>query len=163
MVSYKNNPNYKKVQIRNKKGVYQTVYKRKFPAKGTKNRGLDQRDRDILRKRVKLLNKRKGPRVGDYLRLPDGKITRITYIWSNSDGSPYSIQAGGGNYGYYLGDGYVSYSGGLDPGFKMSKYTIKRSGTKPGHVWFFHNDWREADNSVNAVVRFRVFSLTRRK
>lgn len=117
----------------------------------------DLRDDEIYEKRRRLYNDRPGIRVGDYLRMPDGKFTRVTHIWRDEDDIPESVQDGGQRWGqYYMGNGYCSYSGSLDPGVPI-KYIRPTNQTEPGRVWFFHHDCWKADNAVYFTIDFRVF------
>jgi len=107
----------------------------------------------IFKRREKMYNEIPGPRVGDWVREPDGRMTRITHIW------PDHVQTGGAKYGqYYMGDGYIAYSGSLDDGFK--KHRLKSLGYKrDGKIWFFKNDYRTADNAVDYMMKFRVYEV----
>lgn len=104
---------------------------------------------EILTERCNAYNEIIGPRVGDYLKLPYGIYTRFTYDWGDK------IQTGGGN-GFYLGNGYISYSGSLDSGVKKSdiKQILE---IKIGSVWFFNNDVKVAHNGHDTKMMFRVF------
>lgn len=117
----------------------------------------DETDNTLFEERKRAYNDLQGIRVGDYLRMPDGKFTRATHIWRDEDDIPELVQDGGGRYGsFYLGEGYCSYSGGLDPGVKAA-YLCPTHETEPGHVWFFHHDCWKADNGVYFTMDFRVF------
>ena len=110
----------------------------------------------ILADRIAQLNAITGPRVGDFLRLPRaderaGEFTRFTHIWDDT------IQTGGQVHGsYYLGNGYLSYSGGLDPGIAKSDI-IPSEETKDGQVWFFDEGITGPHRGVNFMVPLRVF------
>jgi len=107
----------------------------------------------IFNDRVEALNKITTPRVGDFLKLPYGLYTRFTHEWDDS------IQTGGSEHGsYYLGDGYCSYSGGLDSGVKF-KDIQPTSETKEGKVWFFDKNMSGADRGVDFKIPFRVYEL----
>ena len=105
----------------------------------------------ILKNRMFGFDGREGPRVGDYLIRLDGSITRLTYDWGDA------IQTGGDHYGqYYLGDDYLSYSGGLDE--SVAKENMEFTGEmKPGMVWFFDRDIRAAHNAVEFEVPMRIY------
>ena len=76
----------------------------------------------ILERRVNAFNAIKTIREGDYVRHISGKMDRVTYVW------PESAQTGGGQGSYYLGEGgYVSYSGGLDPGTPLAAIQLKKN------------------------------------
>lgn len=113
----------------------------------------------IFQEREQQYNTLGGMRVGDWVKLPNGEYTRITHVWRNENGSPFSVQTGGTFYGsFYLGDGYISYSGGLDPGLDP-KDLIPTHEKKKGQIWFFKNDHWKADNGIDYIMLFRVFLL----
>lgn len=107
----------------------------------------------ILAERMADFDKKEGPRVGDYLELPYGMVTRFTYDWGEE------IQIGGGSHSFYLGTGgYTSYSGSLDPGIKK-EYMVDAGYKKDGLVWFFHEGYSGGGRGVYFSVPFRVFKL----
>lgn len=107
---------------------------------------------EILQNRTETYNNRPGARVGDFLKLPTGKFTRFTYSWDDH------IQTGGMGGSYYLGNGYLSYSGGLDPGVKKSDI-VETDEKKDGLVWIFDKDEHRAHNAVHFKIEQRVFAL----
>lgn len=113
---------------------------------------MAERDIQMFEERIAAFNKVSGPRVGDYLQLWDGSYTRFTHAWDDG------IQTGGGGGSYYIGNGYLSYSGGLDPSVRYSLIQPTEE-TKTGTVWAFHNDHRKAHNGVYYQLEFRVFKL----
>jgi hypothetical protein len=122
----------------------------------------DQRDREIVESRMAVYNRRKGPRVGDYVDFADGVTHRISYEWPNG----YQTSKGGS---FYLGgprtlteakEAYVSFSGSLDP--TIAPDTLTDTGaTRDGWVWIFHHDWWTAGGAVEFSVHFRVFKCSR--
>jgi len=114
---------------------------------------ITQKDNlNILQSRECEYNKIEGARVGDYLLLPYGIYTRFTHKWEEAN----KIQTGGLQESFYLGNGYISYSGGLDNGIKLNE--IERiDEMKPGYVWFFDNDRQGAGRGVSFEMNFRVF------
>jgi len=107
----------------------------------------------ILNESLSEFNKRQGPRVGDYLELPHGLVTRFTHAWDDG------IQIGGGSGSYYLGkSGYVSYSGGLDPSIEYTSIEATDK-VKDGMVWFFDQGWSGGGRGVYFYIPFRVFKL----
>jgi hypothetical protein len=119
---------------------------------------LDDRDQEILAHRVGLLNKVEGPRVGDFVTFSNGVERRISYIWRDEQGTLLNVQTSDGG-SYYLGDSYVSMSGGLFPGVKPETLALTDS-KREGSVWFFHHDLWIAHNGVGATLEFRVFTCT---
>ena len=125
------------------------------------HKALQKENAYLLRKRVRLFNKRHGPRVGDWIILTNGKMTRFTHDWGFWKKEDQGIQIGdrerGGDCGsFYLGDGYCSYSGSLDPCVlrKNMRRTMKK---KPGRVWFFDHDHACAGGGVDFKMMFRVY------
>jgi hypothetical protein len=118
----------------------------------------EQQDK-ILAERMAAYNAIPGCRVGDWIIELSGRMTRATHDWNEPGETCETIQHGGSEYGeYYLGNGYLSYSGGLDTGIK--KNTLKNTGeTKSGKVWFFINDYHTADNGIEYMVQFRIFKV----
>ena len=117
---------------------------------------LQNKHRPTVDKNMKEYDKIRGIRVGDYVKR-NGKYYRISYIWHDENDKPiqYQIATGGS---FYLGEGYVSFSGGLDTGFD-EKTKFKNAGYKKnGRVWIFKNNFMTADNSVEYDdVKFRVY------
>ena len=106
----------------------------------------------ILERRVTAFNALKTISEGDYVRHLTGKMDRVTYVW------PESAQTGGGQGSYYLGEGgYISYSGGHDPGIPLTKLVLTDE-VKKGMIWFFSRDNHNAHNGVDFSIDFRVFN-----
>lgn len=110
----------------------------------------DSLDAEILITRVRAFDDRKGPRVGDYIRFSDGVTHRFSHAW------PDGIQTSPGG-SFYLGEGYVSFSGGLDPIVRTEKIEATEE-KRAGGFWFFHRDWWQAHSGVHAQVECRVFA-----
>lgn len=121
----------------------------------------DARDDELFKRREKLYNEIDGPRIGDYIRVlfpnGDAPYTRITHIWKNL-GLPDSIQSGGLGGSYYLGDGYISYSGSLTPGIP-GNFLRPTKQKRKGNVWIFHHDFQYAHNGVEYNMDFRVYEV----
>jgi hypothetical protein len=117
----------------------------------------DERDEKILRERVQLLGRSNGtPREGDYVRFADGVERRVSFVtppeWLPEIDSVQTSDGGS----FYLGDGYVSFSGGLHPG--IPRASLHPTGEqRQGGVWFFHHDHWRAGNGVGAIVDFDVY------
>jgi hypothetical protein len=109
-------------------------------------------NQQILERRVTSFNAIKTIREGDYVRHLTGKMDRVTYVW------PESAQTGGGQGSYYLGEGgYISYSGGLDPGTLLTKLVLTDE-VKKGMIWFFSRDNHTAHNGIDFSIDFRVYN-----
>lgn len=110
-------------------------------------------NQQILERRITAFNAIKRIRVGDYVRHLTGKMDRVTYVW------PYFAQTGGGQGSYYLGErGYVSYSGGLDPGIELAKLVLTNE-VKKGIIWFFSRDNHTAHNGIDFSIDFRIYNV----
>lgn len=116
-------------------------------------------NQEILKERITAFNAVTGrPRVGDYIYTPqtDSRIpeyTRITHDWNDR------VQTGGNSgSSYYLGDGYLSYSGGLDSGI-ATDCLILTDDVKPGSVWFFDGDIAGAGRGVYFQADMRVYRV----
>jgi len=117
---------------------------------------FDERDEAIRQRRIALLNRREGPRCGDYVEFADGVVRRVSHVWCfEPDGYVQTSTDGS----FYLGDGHVSFSGALFPGVSSDTLT-KTEQTRPGHVWFFHHDYPMAFNGVNTKIDFRVYTCS---
>src|SRR5271157_4667496 len=117
---------------------------------------FDAVDAEILREREVSFNEMEGPRVGDFLRTPEGFL-RFTHDWNDTIQT--TVRASHPCYGdasFYLSDGHVSFSGSLDSG--IAKDTLKDTEEKQdGSFWFFHHNSFEAHNGVYFKIACRVF------
>jgi len=91
---------------------------------------------DIIKELTKTRNKRTNILVGDYLEMPDGSTSRVTYCHDNG------VQDGGGAGSFFLcSSGNGSYSGGLD-GIKPFDKIKPTNQTKKALFWIFsQNSW----------------------
>lgn len=89
----------------------------------------------------------------------NGRMTRATHDWNEPGEDTETIQHGGSEFGgYYLGAGYISYSGSLDSGIKKNQ--LHDTGeVKNGRVWVFKDDFWGAGRGVDYTVQFRVFEV----
>ena len=100
---------------------------------------------------MEIYNQKPGIRVGDYIIRKDGSCSRATYDWGDR------IQDGGHMQGrFYLGNGYLSYSGSLNNAILKSKL-VDTGRKEVGAVWFFSENIQKAHNSVSFYPYFRVF------
>lgn len=111
---------------------------------------LKSSNKAIVTKRMRLYDQIKGPRVGDYIILKDGTLDRFTHNWGNE------IQVGGMGGSFYLGNGFIEYSGGLDPSISKSEIVPTKQ-KRSGSVWIFDDDRHVAGGAVYFKVYFRVF------
>jgi len=117
---------------------------------------FDKVDADILAVRERMYNEMEGPRVGDFLRTPDGFL-RFTHDWGETiQTTVRPSHPCSGNGSFYLGEGNVSFSGSLDPG--IDKLSLKDTGEKQdGTFWFFHHNFWGAGRGVDFKIPCRVF------
>lgn len=111
---------------------------------------LDDRDAAILAARVAAFDPVEGPRVGDYVHFNDGVTRQISYVW------PDSVQTSDGG-SFYLGKGYMSFSGGLYTAVPTETLTLVEGVTREAGAWFFHHDHWTAHNDVHVRVPVRVW------
>ena len=121
---------------------------------------MDERDVAIITSRMQALDLVEGVRVGDWLRFADGGEQRVSHVWKDDDWQG-PVQTTDCRFGasWYLGHGYLSFSGGLLDGVSADTLTLTDE-RKPGSCWIFHHDYRCAGGGVDAVVPFRVYQCT---
>jgi hypothetical protein len=98
-------------------------------------------------------NKRIDILVGDFLRMPDGSESRVTYC--HDDG----VQDGGGSGSFFLHkSGQGSYSGGLDSckPFEKIKPTTE---TKKALFWIFSKNWAGANRGFYFYLDVKVWQI----
>lgn len=115
---------------------------------------FDARDEEIRQQRITAWQQRQGPRVGDFVLMNDGTTRRFTHDWGEDIQTTSSYYPTHGS--FYFGDGYCSYSGGLDPA--ILKTSIEDTGeTRDGTVWFFHHGCSGAHRGVHCTIPCRVY------
>ena len=119
---------------------------------------LDERDRQILWERRHSIELADEPRNGDYVIFADGTTRRVSHVYGADWGDMAGVQTSDGG-SFYLGNGYVSFSGSLYPSVKMTTLTLTAE-QRPGSAWFFHHDWAMRDNGVDVTIPFRVYRCT---
>lgn len=115
----------------------------------------DDQDRGIVMVRFAKLLRDGTPQVGDWIDYPNDVRRRISHIWPASEGYPMQFQTSDGG-SWYMGDGYVSFSGSLFVSMPGSTLTASDE-WRDGHVWIFHHDHHQADNSKTTQIPFRVW------
>lgn len=113
---------------------------------------FDPKNAEILADRVTLRDAIDGPRVGDFIITLDGTLKRFTYEWN--DGLQTTWKGTGGS--FYLGEGYVSFSGGLNPSIPFENIEATDE-TRNGSFWFFDLDIRGAGRGVDVETPCRVY------
>lgn len=114
---------------------------------------VDARDLEIRAKRMELYERRDGPRVGDYVRFAGGTMARISATDIEDD----YFQPAGSNQRFYLGNGFIEFSGSLLRPMKRSTLVLTEE-TRSGSVWFFHHDFPGAGQGVDTTIPFRVYT-----
>lgn len=91
---------------------------------------LDIINKGIAAKRLAEYKQTEGIRVGDYLKLPNGRYTRFTYDWEDG-----TIQAGGHSQSQYelYSKGHIAYSGSLEPSIDKNSLQLTPE-TKVGYM-----------------------------
>jgi hypothetical protein len=119
---------------------------------------FDNIDAEILAKKEILFNELPGPRVGDFLRTPEGYL-RFTHDWD--DAIQTTVKASHpchGDASFYLSEGSVSFSGSLAPA--IDKTLLQDTGEKmDGSFWFFHHNSAGAERGVYCKIPCRVFEV----
>lgn len=115
------------------------------------NPDLDEIDRTILEERISARMYHKGPRIGDYCNMLDGRRLRFSHDWGDD------IQVSEGGSFYLSAGGYTSFSGGLEPAIPKSTISKGHEMSPLGSFWFFHHDHRGAHRGVQVKALCRVF------
>lgn len=115
---------------------------------------FDERDQMLLEKKIAAREKICGPRLGDFVKFPNGIIERFSHDWGDS------IQTSPIKYcSFYLGNGEASFSGSLNPGIPKSSLKLTEEVVE-GEFWFFHHDSPGAGRGVYCTVPCRMFETT---
>jgi len=101
-----------------------------------------------------------GPRVGDFVHMPDGTLRRFTYDWG--DGLQTTVGAAhpcNGDASFYLGrSGEASFSGSLDSTIPRDRITLTDE-RHAGRFWFFHHGFPGAHQGVHCDAPCRVYRV----
>lgn len=109
----------------------------------------DERDVELATQYLKHWNAILKPRVGDYIIMPDGTYERFSYDWDTG------LQTSPGG-SFHLGDGYASFSGGLNP--VIPNESILPTDLKMvGDFWMAHNGYLCASCGVGVTALCRVY------
>ena len=122
----------------------------------TLNPTLDDRNFAILKERARAYANRTGPRVGDFVQMPDGMLLRFTHDWTNDIQTTHKEFPTDAS--FYLGHSGVSFSGTLDAPILKSK--LRDTGeTRPGTFWFFRNNFTQAHNGTSVRIPCPVWTV----
>jgi hypothetical protein len=117
---------------------------------------LDDTDRDIIMRRAHKYDTESDPtkpRIGDYVVFSDGMLHRVSHIWDDG------VQTSRGG-SFHLGDGYISFSGGLEPSIPFSDLELTDE-KRLGQIWIEHHGWLQKDSAVYDEIPFRVYRANR--
>ena len=93
------------------------------------------------------------PVLGDYLILPGKSLRRVAHIWGDTQ-----MQLASEGFGsFYLGDGYVEFSGTLEPTIE-ERYELTGEYER-GEYWFFHNGEIGPDRGVHFETNIPVWRV----
>lgn len=117
---------------------------------------LDDTDRDIIMRRGHKYNgdrRDARPDIGDYVEFSDGIVHRVSHVWGDG------VQTSKGG-SFYLGEGYMAFSGGLEPSIPYSDLTDTGE-MRNGGIWIFHHNYATAGGGVNGEIPFKVYRADR--
>jgi hypothetical protein len=128
-----------------------------FAAASFRHPQFDARDDALLVKREAAWNARdpNRPRVGDFVKLPNGELHRFSHDWGDS---LQHSKIGSGSF-FLMQNGFADFSGGLEPAIPLDRIKLT-SETQPGWFWFFHHDFTTAHNGVHVRMLCRVYEVT---
>jgi hypothetical protein len=119
------------------------------------NARVAAKNAEILAARIAVYDKIEGPRTGDYMEFPNGKVFRIAHDWGNRV-QPASCSGDTGS--FYFSVGSMSYSGGLTPSILTSRLEATER-YRSGCLWFFSENITGAGRGVHFQAQFRVFRV----
>lgn len=129
-------------------------------------RELDSIDTEILQRRMAAREKLEGPRVGDFVIMPDGTRRRFTwkhahgiqttYVWKSGPDAGKSTDT---SFGFNDDHGGLDFSGSLDNAIPYSSLELVEGETVNGVVWFFHHNHWKAHNGVFAYIPCRLYRV----
>lgn len=97
--------------------------------------------------------------IGDYLRLTNGELVRITHSWDDSVQTTVGANHPcSGDMSFFLGETCVSFSGSLAPSISLNdiEYTPE---WKDASFWFFHHNEVKAHNAVYFQIPVKVWQV----
>lgn len=123
------------------------------PWAATYKQKIDADNQKILAARQSWLDARDKITRGDFV-LDGDKVLRVAH-----DGGD-AIQLTDGEFGasFYLGDGYVEFSGGLNPSIPKARFALTDE-KRMGPVWFFSQNQVEAHNGYHTQASFKVWKI----
>ena len=116
---------------------------------------FDARDEDLRQQGLAFWKNENGPRVGDFVILPDGTEHRI----STKCGKSFQLAEPRYGASFHWAWWYCSYSGGHKPVLHPLASLEPTQETRDGHVWVFHHDIAGAHRGVHCTIPCRVYRL----
>ena len=107
---------------------------------------------NVLAKWVARFNEIDGPRVGDFVQMPDGDFRRFCHDWGKEIQITPSEHCGSFN----IDGGHCDYSGSLEPSIEKRFLRFSHS-FKLGRVWFFKDAIPAGHSGIDAEIPCRVF------
>ncbi|MET4190750.1 MULTISPECIES: hypothetical protein [unclassified Bradyrhizobium] len=117
---------------------------------------FDHRNDELRAKRLLEWDAIPGPRVGDFVIMPDGDERRFTHDWGDDIQTTVKRDKNHFNASFYFGGTYMEFSGSLDPALLKSKL-VDTGETRLGSAWFFHHGEVGGGNGVHFTMPCRVF------
>ena len=117
---------------------------------------IDETYQQILKERSNEFNEKPSARIGDFVRLESGMLTRITCIHEDNDVQAVEVTKAS----FYLGGTncqHAGYGGDIICKFSELKQTNE---LQLGGVWFFHHGEVGANRRVDLQMNFRVFEIS---
>lgn len=119
---------------------------------------FDERDKEILDARQKEWDAIPGPRVGDFVQMPEGDYRRFAHDWGDGLQTTVKRTADHFHTSFYFGGTYMEFSGSLDP--QIPKDRLQDTGlSMSGAAWFFHHGYIGAHRGVHFMVPCRIFRV----
>ena len=130
---------------------------------------IEQKDHEInlgiLERREEKLLANPAPQVGDWVIFNDCE-RRISYIWKYEENGEidaienWGIQTSQPWTSYYLGEGYISFSGSLYQSID-AVHLIATDELRPADIWFFNRGWSGAHCGRDFKCNFKVWKVDR--
>lgn len=118
---------------------------------------FDDQDAEIAIERTTRREAKAGPRVGDFLKMPNGDMRRFAHHWGDSI-QPNDPRFGGEGRFYLHSNGAAEYSGSLASAIPVNLIG-ETSESHEGRFWIFHHDQAKAHNGVTVTLPCRVFTI----
>lgn len=116
---------------------------------------FDSIDEAILGNRMYARDNIQRPRMGDFVRFPNGEIERLSHDW-DADFQTSPIWAGS----FFLhSHGNGGFSGGLNPAIPADSLSLLEE-VMEGKFWFFHHNMAGAGRGVYFTAACRVYATS---